>query len=111
MISVPYSIELNDIALSSPSLPATIFIARSRSIDQIYARQRSLRPGARARLHPFVIGQPFRLKYLAKALDYIAAHEGVWLTTSDDVAAALRSAKIAPLRSADRRPGTGGWGR
>jgi len=43
-------------------------------------------------LHPFVIGQPFRLKYLAKALDYIAAHEGVWLTTSDDIAAHYVSA-------------------
>src|SRR6266700_8443464 len=38
-------------------------------------------------LHPFVIGQPFRNKYLAKALEYIASHQGVWLTTSDEIAA------------------------
>jgi len=38
-------------------------------------------------LHPFVIGQPFRHNYLAKALEYIASHEGVWLTTSDEIAA------------------------
>jgi peptidoglycan/xylan/chitin deacetylase (PgdA/CDA1 family) len=38
-------------------------------------------------LHPFIINQPFRQKYLEKALAYIAKHDGVWLTTSDDIAA------------------------
>ena len=38
-------------------------------------------------LHPFVIGQPFRAKYLDLALEYIASQSDVWLTTSDDIAA------------------------
>lgn len=38
-------------------------------------------------LYPFVVGQAFRHKYLEKAPEYIAGHEGVWLTTSDDIAA------------------------
>jgi hypothetical protein len=38
-------------------------------------------------LHPFIINQPFRHKYLEKALEYITGQEGVWLTTSDDIAA------------------------
>ncbi len=37
-------------------------------------------------LHPFATGQAFRTKYLDKALQYIASHEGVWLTTSDEIA-------------------------
>jgi hypothetical protein len=37
-------------------------------------------------LHPFAMGQAFRAKYLDKALEYIASHEGVWLTTSDEIA-------------------------
>ena len=37
-------------------------------------------------LHPFIINQPFRHRYLDKALEYIASHEGVWLTTSDEIA-------------------------
>jgi hypothetical protein len=32
------------------------------------------------------MGQAFRAKYLDKALQYIASHEGVWLTTSDEIA-------------------------
>ncbi len=38
-------------------------------------------------LHPFVIGQPFRHKYMDQALEYVANHSGVWLTTSDEIAA------------------------
>ena len=38
-------------------------------------------------LHPFASGQPFRAKYLDQALEYITGHPGVWLTTSDEIAA------------------------
>ncbi|MFD9560620.1 hypothetical protein [Streptomyces sp. NPDC059994] len=38
-------------------------------------------------LHPFVIGLPFRLKYLGQALEYGANHPGVWVTRSDEIAA------------------------
>jgi allantoinase len=89
MISVPYSVELNDIGL---------FVGKSVSgeefyrtvvdqFDQLYEDSaRSGRVMALA-LHPFVIGQPFRHRYLAKALEYITSHDGVWLATSDEIAA------------------------
>ena len=38
-------------------------------------------------LHPFVVSQPFRHKYLDQALEHIANHPGVWVTTSDEIAA------------------------
>jgi hypothetical protein len=41
-------------------------------------------------LHPFVIGQPFRHKYLDQALAFLAAQPDAWLTTSDDIAAHYR---------------------
>ena len=37
-------------------------------------------------LHPFVIGMPFRINYLDKALEYMCSHDGVWRTTSGDIA-------------------------
>lgn len=37
-------------------------------------------------LHPFVIGQPYRHKYLDQALEFLAAQPDAWLTTSDDIA-------------------------
>jgi hypothetical protein len=37
-------------------------------------------------LHPFVIGMPFRIKYLEMALEYMCSHEGVWRTTGGEIA-------------------------
>jgi len=37
-------------------------------------------------LHPFVIGLPFRIRYLDKALQYICSHEQVWRATGWEVA-------------------------
>ena len=38
-------------------------------------------------LHPFIINQPFRQKYLDVSLEYIASPTDVWLTTIDQIAA------------------------
>jgi allantoinase len=94
LISVPYSIELNDIALfvAKSFTGDEFYRAVTDQFDQLYADSAVSGRVMALALHPFVIGQPFRLKYLAKALDYIAAHEGVWLTTSDDIAGHYRSA-------------------
>ncbi|AKV01533.1 Uricase (urate oxidase) [Labilithrix luteola] len=89
MLSVPYAIELNDISM---------FVGKSLSgegfyrmivdqFDQLYEDSKDSGRVMALALHPFVIGQPFRHKYLEKALAYVAAHEGVWLTTSDEIAA------------------------
>jgi hypothetical protein len=37
-------------------------------------------------LHPFVIGLPFRIKYLDKALEYMLSHDGVWRATGWEIA-------------------------
>jgi hypothetical protein len=37
-------------------------------------------------LHPFISGQPFRIKYLQEALAYISQQKDVWMTTSDEIA-------------------------
>ena len=37
-------------------------------------------------LHPYIIGQPSRIKYLDNALDYNCSHVGVWKTTGAEIA-------------------------
>ena len=37
--------------------------------------------------HPYVIGRPHRIKYLAEVLDYIMSHDRVWQATTDEIAA------------------------
>ena len=88
MISVPYSIEMNDVSLFvGKSLSGQDFAQMVMDqFDVLYEEgARSARVMCLA-LHPFIVNQPFRHKYLDKALEYIASHEGVWLTTSDEIA-------------------------
>ncbi|MFH1849790.1 MAG: polysaccharide deacetylase family protein [archaeon] len=85
MISVPYSIEVNDIPLFvGKSLSGEGFLQIVKDqFDTLYAEgSRVMAVG----LHPFIIGQPFRIKYLDLALEYISDHDDVWLTTSDEIA-------------------------
>jgi hypothetical protein len=88
LISVPYTLELNDINL---------FVFHSFTgaeferlvidqFEQLYADSSRAARVMSLALHPFVIGQAFRAGYLAKALEHIASRPGVWLTTSDEIA-------------------------
>jgi allantoinase len=46
-------------------------------------------------LHAFIVGQPFRLRHLRRALEWLAKHhDGVWLTTTGAIAA--HYASVAP---------------
>jgi peptidoglycan/xylan/chitin deacetylase (PgdA/CDA1 family) len=88
MLSVPYSVELNDVGLFvAKSLRGPDFVQMVRDqLDQLYADAAGGGRVMALALHPFVIGQAFRLSYLDQALEYVASHPGVWLTTSDEIA-------------------------
>ncbi|WP_381796801.1 polysaccharide deacetylase family protein [Streptomyces niveus] len=88
MLSVPYSIEVNDISLfvgKSLSGPDFVRLVEDQ-LEQLYEDSADSGRVMSLVLHPFVIGRPFRHKYLDQALEYIANHPGVWLTTSDEIA-------------------------
>ena len=89
MLSVPYSVELNDVGLftfKSHTGPEFLQMLKDQ-FDQLYADAADSGRVMALALHPFVIGQAFRARYLDEALAYIAGHDGVWLTTSDEIAA------------------------
>ena len=88
MLSVPYSVELNDIGvfmLKNFTGPDFVQMVKDQ-LDQLYADSADSGRVMALALHPFVIGQPFRHKYLDQALEYVANRRGVWLTTSDEIA-------------------------
>jgi allantoinase len=88
MLSVPYTVELNDVGIftfKSHTGPEFLQMVKDQ-VDQLYADAEASGRVMPIALHPFVIGQAFRAKYLDEALAYIAGHEGVWLTTSDEIA-------------------------
>ncbi|ANZ41296.1 polysaccharide deacetylase [Lentzea guizhouensis] len=82
MISVPYSVELNDLMLLDRSGPDFVRMVADQ-YEVLHAEGGRVLALA---LHPFVTGQAFRHKYLDQALGHLAAAPDVWLTTSDDIA-------------------------
>jgi allantoinase len=112
MVSIPYSLELNDItAIAFNHLTADEFgdtIRRQFSV--LYEEGgKSARVMAIA-LHPYIIGVPHRIKALASALDFIAAHEDVWFATGTEIVDAYlqhagRQISLTSNRS-QRHPGS-----
>ncbi len=88
MISVPYTLEVNDISmwlkgqLTGPEYERCV-------LDQFEVLLADSATSARVMslpLHTFVTGQPYLFKYLARVLREICAHDDVWVTTSDAIA-------------------------
>ncbi|MEU5884747.1 polysaccharide deacetylase family protein [Spirillospora sp. NPDC047279] len=88
MLSVPYTVELNDLGIfTMHGRSGADFVQMFKDqFDQLYADSADSGRVMALALHPFVIGQPHRHKYLDQALGYVADHPGVWLTTSDEIA-------------------------
>ena len=88
MLSLPYSIEANDVTLLAQrgyTGPQYLEVL----VDQFDALYEEGRNGGKVMaipLHPFLVGLPFRMRYLQAALEHIAGHEHVWLATSDEIA-------------------------
>jgi len=86
MISVPYSIEVNDIPVFlDKGMEAEGFYRMI--VDQFDVLHEEGGKVMAVALHPFLTGLPFRHKHLARALEYVAGHNDVWLATSDEIAA------------------------
>jgi peptidoglycan/xylan/chitin deacetylase (PgdA/CDA1 family) len=89
MISVPYSLDINDI---------TLFVGRNLSgddyvravidaLDQLIEDSDADNGRVMALpVHPFIVNQPSRHRYLARALEEVRARDAVWVTTSDAIA-------------------------
>jgi hypothetical protein len=97
MLSVPYSVELNDLLLFGRGATGAEFVQMVKDqYEQLHADSATSGRVMALALHPFVIGQPFRHKYLDQALTFLAGQPDVWLTTSDDIAAHFANSRDLP---------------
>ena len=87
LVSVPYSFELNDVPVFRSNFEGDYFARICKAqFDQLYEEGAESGRVMCIALHPFLIGQPHRVKYLDEILGYIMSHEGVWQTTADEIA-------------------------
>jgi allantoinase len=90
ILSVPYPQEINDIPSivvrrDSASAFADMIIG---NFDEMLEQSRRQPLVMGVALHPYIVGQPYRLRELRRALGHIAARrDDVWITTAGAVAA------------------------
>jgi allantoinase len=92
MMSIPYSYELNDKpAFEKKNRTAEEFDTMiRRQFDVLYREGETSGRVMAIALHPYLTGVPHRIGALDSALEYICKHEGVWLATGAEIAAAGR---------------------
>jgi allantoinase len=87
LVCVPYTSELNDASLFTRHFDADHYAKICKAqFDQLYREGESSGRCMCIAFHPYLMGRPDRVKYLAEVLDYILSHDRVWQATTDEIA-------------------------
>ncbi len=88
LISVPYSVELNDISffIGMKGSAEGFMQAIKDQFDVLYEEGKTNGRVMAIAVHPFIVNVPHRHKYFVQALEYIARQKEVWLTTGGEIA-------------------------
>lgn len=88
LISMPYAMETNDAPFFGSAFEADDFAdVAKRQFDQLYVEGAERGKILCLSLHPALIGQPQRIKYLDDLLGHIRSHSSVWHATGDEISA------------------------
>ena len=87
IVSIPYSVDLNDITAIGQQHHTSEEFGHMirRQFDVLYAEGRTTGKVMAIGLHPYIIGVPHRIGHLAEALDYVAKHDDVWFATGTEI--------------------------
>lgn len=87
LLAIPYTIEANDITLClSARLTGEEFgRALIDQFDQLWLDGETQPRTMAIGLHPFIVGQPLRMRYLKEALMHIKIRPAVWMTTGAEI--------------------------
>jgi peptidoglycan/xylan/chitin deacetylase (PgdA/CDA1 family) len=87
LISVPYSMDLNDAVLYRYSTEGEEFARMVIDhFDQVYREGAVQGRVMCIALHPYMMGQPQRIRHLDRALSHIMSHDLVWQATGAEIA-------------------------
>jgi allantoinase len=87
MVSIPYTVEMNDIAMMVlQNHPSPEWLRRGiDQFDRLYAEgERSARVMAIS-VHPYITGVPHRIAYLERLYEYIRQRPGVLMWTGEEI--------------------------
>ena len=86
--AVNTAVEMNDTIVYNVNLvsPRRYGDILKRQFDRLYEEGEHSGTVMCIPLHPYLIGQPYRLAAFEEALSYITGHEKVWLATGREIA-------------------------
>jgi allantoinase len=87
MFGIPYCMEINDIPsfIRKGYTGEQYFRSVIDQFEQLYADSPKQPRVLGIPLHPMIIGQPLRIKYLERALAEMKKHDGVWFATGSEI--------------------------
>lgn len=87
IVAMPYSMEVSDLPMMvvhQHESPAWLQRAKDQ-FDRLY-RDGATQPRAMSMsVHPYITGQPHRMRYFEEAIDYMLGHDDVWFTTAEEI--------------------------
>ncbi|HZQ01989.1 MAG TPA: polysaccharide deacetylase family protein [Reyranella sp.] len=87
VVSVPYTVEVNDVVISAvEKQPSDEIFRRGRDqFDRLYLDGATAPRVMAISIHPYLTGVPHRIKYLEMLYDYILDHDGVVMMTGAEI--------------------------
>lgn len=87
MVSVPYSVEINDVPISAVQQHTSDeLLRRGRDqFDQFYKEGASIPRVMAIAIHPYLTGVPHRIRYLEALYDHILSHDNVIMCTGEEI--------------------------
>jgi allantoinase len=88
MLSIPYCMELSDTRMFARHgyTGAEYLDAIVDQFETLYSESHSIARVMGIPLHPFLVGQPLRIKYLQKAIAHMKTRDRVWFATGSEIA-------------------------
>ena len=87
ILSIPYTVETNDIVVYALQQHASEqFLKTGKDqFDRLYQEGAENARVMAISMHPYITGVPHRIRYLEELLDYVIGHEGVALMTASEI--------------------------
>ena len=87
LISVPYTVEINDVVMTAiQQRPSDEILRRGRDqFDRLYQEGETTPRVMAISIHPYLTGVPHRIKYLEALYDYILSHENIVMWTGAEI--------------------------
>jgi allantoinase len=87
IVSVPYTVEVNDVAITAvQQQPSDEILRRGRDqFDRLYLDGAKAPRVMAISIHPYLTGVPHRIKYLEELYDHILGHEAIVMWTGAEI--------------------------